>query len=516
MEISVDELIAMSDAELAQFILQHRTPEGNFVLPVNDWDKLSRDERNRLAERLNGQKPALAQSPRAQSRPLDLNQVDARLQEVASNNIPSQKRPLIARSGFSTPDFDRDGYEKDLETNAYNELIKDGGRPLYPINLLNDIFQNPEEHYELLRPWRLGWWKDFPWRHASLMDDPRQIFQRQLKRWQDFRRWQTDNRDLDNDEVEYMKLVERHKQRFNIYDKNTGESNRPWDKIMSDQMENDPSYFKFYWEYYQGPRDLQRRRCRESRGDKGFTVYVEAVIGRLARHGFTRSFQLKEDPKQQDKLTEWIEYLNFEYWWVDWYTASIERLKPARDKAWQELVDSKVLKPGETVDFMQTDACEMQLLRELNQAEEAWKRAVSKGEQVYESTQLDPNRLSIPKGERCRRLQAATREVLAARASQDFIKKRRDLIFAFCNDTRDYMKSEKDASRHSILVQWVLDQVPLVEAELAQSEATKVKPNETKMGTKRRLDPNDDDLGGRSLKQQKLNDGDLARSAATA
>ena len=51
--LSVQDLIAFSDAELAQRMEKHRDSNGGFVLPVTDgWHKLSKDERSHLAERL--------------------------------------------------------------------------------------------------------------------------------------------------------------------------------------------------------------------------------------------------------------------------------------------------------------------------------------------------------------------------------------------------------------------------------------------------------------------------------
>ena len=50
--ISVGDIASMSDAALAAFMENNRGPDGGFDLPVDGWDKLSKDERNRLAERL--------------------------------------------------------------------------------------------------------------------------------------------------------------------------------------------------------------------------------------------------------------------------------------------------------------------------------------------------------------------------------------------------------------------------------------------------------------------------------
>ena len=49
---SVEEIAALSDTALGQFMKVHRRPDGGYDLPVNGWDKLSEDERNRLARRL--------------------------------------------------------------------------------------------------------------------------------------------------------------------------------------------------------------------------------------------------------------------------------------------------------------------------------------------------------------------------------------------------------------------------------------------------------------------------------
>lgn len=50
--LSVGDITAMSDATLGAFMLENRGPDGNFDLPIDGWDKLSKDERALLAERL--------------------------------------------------------------------------------------------------------------------------------------------------------------------------------------------------------------------------------------------------------------------------------------------------------------------------------------------------------------------------------------------------------------------------------------------------------------------------------
>lgn len=49
---SVSDINALSDTALADFIKKHRAPNGHVELPVDGWDKLSKNERASLAERL--------------------------------------------------------------------------------------------------------------------------------------------------------------------------------------------------------------------------------------------------------------------------------------------------------------------------------------------------------------------------------------------------------------------------------------------------------------------------------
>lgn len=51
-KLLVPDVAALDDAQLAQFMVVHRRPSGDFELPIEGWDKLAREERARLAERL--------------------------------------------------------------------------------------------------------------------------------------------------------------------------------------------------------------------------------------------------------------------------------------------------------------------------------------------------------------------------------------------------------------------------------------------------------------------------------
>ncbi len=56
---------------------------------------------------------------------------------------------------------------------------------------------------------------------------------------------------------------------------------------------------------------------RHHREGGRYPKYVELVKRSLAKHGFTRPFEPSEDLEHQDKLTSWIEFLDYEYWLYD-------------------------------------------------------------------------------------------------------------------------------------------------------------------------------------------------------
>lgn len=92
---------------------------------------------------------------------------------------------------------------------------------------------------------------------------------------------------------------------------------------------------------------------------------------------------------RQDKLTTWIEYLNYEYSWYDRYIRLFKKRQPEYDEAWQQLVDSGVLRQGETDETLRTiaSACGTQTAKDqaraaVEYAEAAAKSAVKETEKA--------------------------------------------------------------------------------------------------------------------------------------
>ena len=202
-----------------------------------------------------------------------------------------------------------------------------------------------------------------------------------------------------------------------------------------------------------------------------FPEYVEALKERLARHGFMRTFQLDEDPARQDKLTTWIEYLGYEYWWYDQSTIS-ERNQQRLDEAWKQLVDSKVLKPGETEKNLFSLATNVQRASEEERAEKVMQSAmlavlsVEKAVSKSQKSRLSPQQLQ-------ERLMTAQSTLEAARKRHELIDRRNNLISEFFHQTEYTLSAKRDADRHRKLLRWVIQQFPLIEVELNASNVAR-------------------------------------------
>ncbi|KAH7317404.1 hypothetical protein BKA65DRAFT_483624 [Rhexocercosporidium sp. MPI-PUGE-AT-0058] len=169
----------------------------------------------------------------------------------------------------------------------------------------------------------------------------------------------------------------------------------------------------------------------------------------LARHGFTRPIELDKDPERQDKLTTWIEFLDFKHWFYDKDIRIVKHLQPEYDEAWKELVDSQVLKPNETEEFICSIDSVFQRASERERAE----KAVKSAESVVTSAQnaiTDPRPNLSEKAQR--RLTAAQSRLDAAVESLKSIKRRNDLVHEFYKKTqlsqitKDAKAAENDCS----------------------------------------------------------------------
>lgn len=370
---------------------------------------------------------------------------------------------------------------REVERVNYNALVNDGGRPCYPIARLEDVSENPKEYRAMLRPWQEA--PDTSWPKWK-------VFDRQLGRWEDFRTWQLVNRDIYDPDSAYIAFVEMWKRRM------AAEGDRGNTEELA-AIEADPLRLMSVWKHFERERkrdyphlwwlekpkptgtvEGDTKELGTSDADRYFRVYVEQVKRRLAQHGFTRTFQLEEDPKRQDKLTTWVEYLNYEYSWYDRYERSVKRLQPQHDEDWTKLVESGVLRPSETEEYRLTGESAFQRHSEWSAAKRALESAKEAANAALAETEKAKHRRSsLSTEERKRRLAAALSRVDPAKESWEVTKRRADLIREFIVGIRDYRVAKDDVYRQGVLLQWILEQVPLVEAELSEDNELESEPS---------------------------------------
>lgn len=240
---------------------------------------------------------------------IDFAQVFARLVNIDSER--SSSRPAAPASPspppqqparLPTPSPEPDA-GKAYETKCFHELVNVGGRPPVPLDLLNAIYNDYAPFAERLEPWQ-----ESP---VCLSADDLGVFSRPLARWKAFHRWQHNNRgetvSAGDTWMEFRQQKQLHYESMGLV-----------------QLTTAPDFHETIqrmWQQEQVRRQRERDKVREVAAGS-FRDYADAARRRLCRHGFTEDFQLLEDPQQQDQRLTWIEYLEFEYWWLDKRTNS--------------------------------------------------------------------------------------------------------------------------------------------------------------------------------------------------
>ncbi|KAH6849900.1 hypothetical protein B0I37DRAFT_427720 [Chaetomium sp. MPI-CAGE-AT-0009] len=399
--------------------------------------ELSKPNHDRLLQRM-------AKWTDAPSRPVDVNQVNDRLLKFLARAPPVSRTPSVSPTPTACSGDERQ-FIVEEETLAYNALLSDGGRPWYPFNLLEAVSRNYAEHRDMLR----FWCSEHHW----------DVYTKQFDRWKNFRSWQDDNRGVLDIEADFKKLLAEDAL-WSRGHKQSPEPNNP--ERQANRL-----------------RTLTNQRKREHRhfveggvakmkGENRFPVYVQAAQTRLKRHGFTREFQPARNHLHQDELTTWIEYLNYEYWAHDNLAEEAAQRQPRYEQTLRALLDGEVLLPGETAESVTEFHFHLQLSGEQYRAEEAVKNAESNVEARQEAlanTKNSAHRLEQDKS--LARLQERLKEAIEALTA---IETRVRLIVAYCNAYEPYKVARDKVANHQLLLKWILDQFPLVEAELTEGK----------------------------------------------
>ena len=306
-----------------------------------------------------------------------------------------------------------------------------------------------------------------------------------------------------------------------------------------DILENPGEYCEIlsYWQFVKGDAENRvwkvfgsqmgewlrfKKNQQAVREQDRLLKYTESAKHRLPKYGFTQSFQFHEDPERQDKLTTWIEFLNYEYRKYENETDTIKRLQPQFDEAWKKLVESEVLRPLETAESLWDLTSVIQRQNERHEAEDAVERAtltVKAAEKAFQEAQCAS--LSGQSLSQIEEKLSATRSQLAAlTASLEQINRRSDLIGGFKDQTKRHRRAEKNINSQNILLRWILQQVPSIELELNSAEATE-DGSDTRNGGRRGLkrnranDLNEEKVSKRQRLGVKNNQGSYRRTRAS-
>lgn len=323
---------------------------------------------------------------------------------------------------------------------CYGLLIEDGGQPVCSIEHLNHILAEPTANHEAIMPW-LGSHPET--RHA--WGRKRVFFENQLTRWWQFRKVQWINRGLDYMAEGFPTFVEVQRSMW----QGAGE----FRFVSSSEFEE---MSRTYW--------TRMRASRQIPDGQGYPAYSQAVQRRLAQHHFMRPLALKKNPKQQTKWTNWLEYVNFEQWWLEELTAIAETWREDHYyQPWQKLLVAQGDPEGEGTR--------------------------SNGITITSSMVSSDGTPPPKKGPLA--IHHLVGELEEAEAKLAETKK---MIGDFIDDTRPYRRKETAVFHQRLRVKWAVDTARSLEAELSAEHkaAKKDKTTATIKDKKRRRSQGDE------------------------
>jgi len=210
-------------------------------------------------------------------------------------------------------------------------------------------------------------------------------------------------------------------------------------------------------------RLFRDEQCGMRRQDR-FSAYHQGVQDRLRKHGFERLFRLDERWDRQDKLTTWIEFMNYEYRKYEEDKYTVERLQPQFDRACEALTKSKILESFDKEGYLRGPSYQIRGKSEITQGEDAVKSA----ELVVRSAE-EMVRKACSNVRSARAFDTKMQKLTSARSklavSKKKLRKLKKTLMDFYLQTDRYKHAKKHVERRGILLRWILQQVPLIELE---------------------------------------------------
>ncbi len=271
---------------------------------------------------------------------------------------------------------------------------------MYPITIIADVADNPTAYEHLFRPWTL-----YP---ESPTPEWYNVFKAQLSDWEEFRWWQ------------YLARLPADVE---------PEQDTRWNEVGN-------IFGLFAREFW--PADA---------------TYTQAASKLFARYKLDPPVpELAEDPKRQDKMTEWIEYLVFEYAAHYRYARVVARHRPARDEAWETITSSGLLRPYETEEYICSPEAALQYDVDREQLQDAVMAAQSELEAASPT------------------VSATTSALIEAQDALDLFDRRRNLISAFKHATAAFRHWKRTTVRLDHRIRWAFQQMFAMNTEAAGAQ----------------------------------------------
>ncbi|KAH7019763.1 hypothetical protein EDB80DRAFT_547744, partial [Ilyonectria destructans] len=199
---------------------------------------------------------------------------------------------LVSRSGsFSplSPEAQHQEYIR-FEKQRHDKLVKDGGRPWYPIDIIDHISRNPRDYRGLLRYWQ----GEFP----DTNQDSWMLFGEQLEDWRNFRRWQAQMRHRNKSSFpRYLKQTKARLAANSVQQHLVHLVNLHKNPKKQDQLSTWLEYFSFQLREY---AEVSWYRAWEGKYEDAWRKLVDSrMLRRLDSRNYLESPQCTWDRKEE-------------------------------------------------------------------------------------------------------------------------------------------------------------------------------------------------------------------------
>lgn len=330
--------------------------------------------------------------------------------------------------------------EIELETQDYNELLRDGGRSFYKdTDIISLVARNRRDWESLSQLRNVEVWPD-----SSI-----RVCQKQRIRWQMFREWQRDSRGIKDSWV--LNLDEWLVRRLQA-EKRECLGNTPLLIKRLARYEANPDFQMQLWHQDILARDTLQRQQEEKSGYSDIASHTRAVRDTLERNGLCRNPALLQYPEEQDKISEWMEYIAWEYLQMEDSRRNLDEAEQTCQETWKAMQDSSHFGHEELTRNLNISS----LARETKKADEECRQAMEGGS-----------------------LNAVN---FNGRREWSFTcQKRENLARAHRHSQRGYESRKWEYMNSVRFAEWARDELPLVEGtidliNISQDESTQDQP----------------------------------------